>query len=730
MSLKKRRNGMKIAIVYNCDFQNVINPFGIPNKERIGQNTIKRISNALKASGHHVKAIEGDKDLINKLEEFMPRVLKGEQPGLVFNLSYGIQGQARYTHVPSILEMVGIPYVGSGPLAHGMALDKVVAKTVFKQHSLLTPDFTVVDSWENMNCDLPYPLIVKPRNEAVSFGVRIVNNEKELQQAVQDIEKEFQQSALVEQFIKGREINVGLIGNNPAEALMPVELVFGGNGPPIYTYEDKTHRSARKTGYNCPASISKKQIAKAQSIARKAFEALGCYDFARVDMRLDKKGNFYILEVNSLPSLGEHSSYIVGAKHQGLDLTGVINRLVEAASARYFGIPKPQQLNLKNADSGSLILNFLTHRRDQIERQIAAWTNINSRTYDPIGIRESLHKLSSSLESIGLKPVKEFTDNPFVKTWETNAGFTNGTLLIGHLDVPLGRGVPRQAFRRDPEWLYGEGIGLSRAPLVMVEFVLRGLKHIRRLRNLPLGVLYYTDEGHDCEYSAEIIRVSASKAKQILVLRAGNLGNKIVTQRRGQRKYSLRVETYPRRIGKANKNPEVLHWVCAKIEKLARLSSRKDRVAVAASNIKTTSFPMLLPHRIAVTLLLSYPEQRLAEAVEKQMRDILGKGEAKWELEMLSDRPPMKPSRGNQRLARELKEVAEKWDIPLDKESSVWPTIAGLVPESTPVLCGLGPISKQLYTPQEAVQRISILQRTLLLAEFLVRQLEKIKKHD
>jgi len=129
---------------------------------------------------------------------------------------------------------------------------------------------------------------------------------------------------------------------------------------------------------------------------------------------------------------------------------------------------------------------------------------------------------------------------------------------------------------------------------------------------------------------------------------------------------------------------------------------------------------MLLPHRIAVTLLLSYPDQRLADGVEKKMRDILGKGEAKWELEILSDRPPMKLSRGNQKLARELKEVADKWEIPLDQESSVWPTIAGLVPETTPVVCGLAPISKQLYTPQEAVQRISILQRTLLLAEFLV----------
>jgi D-alanine-D-alanine ligase len=371
-----------------------------------------------------------------------------------------------------------------------------------------------------------------------------------------------------------------------------------------------------------------------------------------------------------------------------------------------------------------LIFNFLTQRRDQIERQIAVWTNISSRTYDQVGIRESLNKLNDSLHTIGLKSVKGFTNNPFVKTWETNAGFANGTLLIGHLDVPLGREVPRQSFHRAAEWVYGEGVGLSRAPLVMVEFVLRGLKYIRGLRNLPLGILYYTDEGHDCDCSAEIIRQAASKAKQVLVLRAGNPGNKIITQRRGQRKYVLRVEATPRRIGRANKKPEVLHWVCSKIEKLSKLSSRKERIAVAASNIKTTSFPMLLPHRIVVTILVSYPERKLAESIEKQMLRILGKGEAKWELEILSDRPAMKLSRGNRRLARELKEVADKWDIPLEQESSVWPTIAGLVPESTRVVCGLGPVSKQLYTPQEAVERISIMQRTLLLAEFLTRRLE------
>lgn len=117
---------MKVAVIYNRQSKSVINLFGIPNRERYGLASIRRIVTGLKKGGHHVIALEGDKDLVDNLEKFMPRVMKGERPGLAFNLSYGIQGQARYTHVPSMLEMVGIPYVGSGPLAHSLALDKNV----------------------------------------------------------------------------------------------------------------------------------------------------------------------------------------------------------------------------------------------------------------------------------------------------------------------------------------------------------------------------------------------------------------------------------------------------------------------------------------------------------------------------------------------------------------------------------------------------------------------------
>jgi D-alanine-D-alanine ligase len=712
---------MKVAIVYNRQSQRVINLFGTPNREKYGLAAIKRISDSLKKGGHQVTALEGDKDLIDKLEEFMPRVIKGERPGMVFNLSYGIQGQARYTHVPGMLEMIGLPYVGSGPLAHSLALDKVVSKMIFVQHGLPTADFAVL---EDVNFDMPeleFPLIVKPKNEAVSFGIQIVKTEKELRAAADLIFQEFAQPVLAEQYIAGREINVGLLGNNPTEALPTAEILFGEGGPQIYTYEDKTRKSGRTIDVECPAKLSKELTEEAQRVARRAFEVLGCFDCARVDMRLDDQNNLYILEVNSLPSLGMHGSYVQGAAAVGLDFPDLVNRLVEVAAARYFGVPHPPELSPKAGTQGDRIVSFLSANRDRLERETRDWTRVRSRTADPVGIHEAVGKLEDELTELGFKPNKELTDSRVAWTWTTPGGFGGGTLLVGHLDVPLETEVVTPIDRREPEWLYGEGIGSSRAPLVSMLFALRALRRVRRLRKRPIGILYYGDEGRDCRYSSEIIRQAMAEARHVIVLRPGNIGDHMVVARRGQRQYRVTIEGVPLRLGKPSKQPEPLPWAFEKLQACAKLSSRKDRIAVATIDLRTTHMPMLLPNRVSCTLLVSYPNEKVANEIEEQIRTILqGKG-IRSKIERLSSRPPMKERRANLRLANALTAVAAEWEIPLKRESSVWPSVAGLAPASTGVVCGLGPVARNIYTPDESVDRISLMQRTLLLAEFLAK---------
>ena len=713
---------MKIAVVFNRGTGNVINLFGMPNREKIGLKTIGRLVSALKAGGHQVVAMEGDKDLVERLESFMPRVVKGERPGLVFNVSYGVQGQARYTHVPSILEMVGIPYVASGPLAHSLCLDKVVTKMILRQHGLPTPDFAVLHTPDAEVSDLTYPLIVKPKNEAVSFGLKVVADETEMRAAAKVIFDEFRQPVLVEQFIEGREVNVGLLGNDPPDAFPPVELLFGEGGPAIYTYEDKTGQSGRSVSHACPAPIGDELTAAAQDIARRAFVAVGCYDCARVDMRLDAGGRLSILEINSLPSLGEHGSYLVGAEHVGLDFGRFINRLVEVASARYYGTPSPPTLT-PSSDPSAHATMFITARRDRMERRLADWVRLQSRTADPLGMQKGFQELSALFGDLGLREVPELSDDGVVATWQTKAGLDDGVLLIGNLDVPVEHQFPAQAFRRDPEWLHGEGIGTSRAPLVMLEYALRALRSLRRLPQIPLGVLYYADEGQDACYSADEIRAAAARAREVLVLQPGLDPDKVVLQRRGQRTFQLRVETESMWLGRAFRKPDALRWTWRKLEEIAGVSSQPDRIAVATTSLRTERHPLHLPHRVTADIVETYPTTTTGDTVARKMRAILGKGGPSWELVTSTTRPPFVERPTGRRLAGELARVASNLDFTLERGSSAGPSVAGLVPGDKACVCALGPVARGLRTPQEAVKRITLVQRTLLLAEFLASRL-------
>ena len=717
---------MKIAVVYNRESKKVINLFGVPNREKYGVKAIKRITDGLKSGGHQVIAFEGDKDLIDNLENFMPQVLKGERPGLVFNLSYGIQGQARYTHVPSILEMVGIPYVGSGPLAHSLALDKVVAKMIFKQNGLPTPDFAVLKNRDFPLPDLEFPLIVKPKNEAVSFGLTIVNDEKELREAADVIFDKFDQDVLAERYVEGREINVGILGNNPPEAFLPAELIFGEDGPAIYTYQDKTHKSGREINVQCPADLSEELSKKAQDIAIEAFNSLGCFDCARIDMRLDENENIFILEINSLPSLGEHGSYVAAANAMGMDFTALVNRLVDVASARYFGTPSPPHITTRTTDPATKIFSYITQHRDEMETRLKSWCELASRSSDLVGKQLLIKNLDKRLQRILMQDVPELTDGKNVWSWETKKGFQGGTLIVNQVDVPFESHAQYQGFRKDPEWIFGGGIGCVAAPLTVLEFTLRSLRSIRKLRSLPLGVLCYGDEGMDCRYSTSTIQKAIENASEVIVLRPGNVGGNAMRERRGQRKYILAVEGKPFRLGKATRYPEVLRVTMQKIEDISRLSSRKHRIAVSMVDIKANSFPMLLPHQIRITLLTSFPTKKAGDELEEQMNSILETfKKIKWSLELISDRPPMKTRKTKNPLLDSLANVANQWEIPFGLDSSVWPSVGGLVKPGTPVICGMGPAVKNMYTSRESVERISIIQRTLLLSQHLIGKLGK-----
>ncbi|MFH1718228.1 MAG: ATP-grasp domain-containing protein [Planctomycetota bacterium] len=331
---------MRIAVVRNRNKDGIVNSLGQPSPEIYGKRSVQRVVDALRAGGHTVACFEGDKRLIANLEEFMPPA-PGLVPasGMVFNMSYGIQGESRYTHVPAMLEMAGIPYTGSSPLGHALSLDKLIAKGLMRDVGVPTPRFCVMKRPDERVDGLRFPLIVKPRRESTSYGLRCVHNQKQLEDAVLAVLTQYQQEALVEEYIDGREVCIGLLGNDSIEFLPPVELDFDGRELHTLTWEDKYHKSHDEPTKICPARLSEELATRLCELSLATFRACHCKDYARVDIRIDPHGNPFVLEINSMASLGAGGAFVLAATKAAYSLESLISRIVDITHHRYFGVP-------------------------------------------------------------------------------------------------------------------------------------------------------------------------------------------------------------------------------------------------------------------------------------------------------------------------------------------------------------------------------------------------------
>lgn len=334
---------MKIAVVRNRKNERVINRFGRPCPEIYGRKSVQRVLDALRAAGHEAKAVEGDGALVSRLANYIPSDIDGKPTGLVFNMAYGIQGDCRYTHVPAMLEMAGVPYTGSAPMGHALCLDKVLTKILMRREGVPTPDWMIAD---RPHCDpgaLTFPLIVKPRHESTSFGLRIVHDGQALKDAIENILDTYRQSALVETYIDGQEVNIGLLGNDPVEAMPPVELDFGGRTLKLDTWDDKYHKRDDEPQKRCPARVTPVLDRQLKRIAAETFRLTHCRDYARVDIRIDQAGRPFVLEINSMASLGLGGSYVHAASRLGMDFEALVGRIVDVAHRRYFGRAAPRE---------------------------------------------------------------------------------------------------------------------------------------------------------------------------------------------------------------------------------------------------------------------------------------------------------------------------------------------------------------------------------------------------
>ncbi len=324
---------MKIGLTYNVKSEYVFQPGDPPdaNAEFDHDDTIGVIEHAITSGGHEVVRIGNAKALLQQMERV-------QTLDLIFNIAEGTGGRNRESQVPIILDMLHVPFVGADGLTLGLTLDKVMTKKILVAEGIPTPKFTelrdVSASWK---VDLTYPLIVKPRCEGSSKGGRktsLVNTPEELAKQAQWLIDTYHQPALVEEFIEGREFTVAVIGNDPPEAQLVVQIRLDGQldlGRLFYTFE---HIRAG-ADYVCPAPIDAALTKRLQEVAVKTYEAVESKDFGRVDIRVDRHDQPYVLEINPLPSLSTEDVFMLLSKIKGISYATTINRIVDAALVRH-----------------------------------------------------------------------------------------------------------------------------------------------------------------------------------------------------------------------------------------------------------------------------------------------------------------------------------------------------------------------------------------------------------
>ncbi|RWE31083.1 MAG: ATP-grasp domain-containing protein [Mesorhizobium sp.] len=327
---------MRIAVVWNSERTGVISRFGQTCYEGFDRETIESVAAALQEEGHETLICEGDKDLLPRLERFMPQD-KVRPSGIAFNMTYGIQGECRLAHVPAMLEMAGVPYTGSNPLGHGIALDKVTTKRLIRDCGIPTPRFSVIRHSDEDIGDLKFPIVVKPRHESDSCGVLLVHDPVQLRRGAEVVFTKYRQEALLEEYIEGREIWVSLLGNEEPNVLPLVEHDFTDCNTSIMTWDMK-HALAGPPQRICPAQLESSLIAMLREISIRTFRVCQCRDYARIDLRIDRSGQPFVLEINSMPGLGSSDTYGVAATIGGHNFSSLVNRILDIAHTRYFGI--------------------------------------------------------------------------------------------------------------------------------------------------------------------------------------------------------------------------------------------------------------------------------------------------------------------------------------------------------------------------------------------------------
>lgn len=713
---------LKIALMYNknkIDPSDVINISDIPTQEFYSSKTIERVAKSLEKGGHTVKLIEANMHAIDEMHDFMPKVMDGDRPGLVFNMAYGLQGHNRYTHVPALLEMLGVPYLGSGPEAHAIVQDKVMTKLVLQRNHIPTPGFWVFSNHTDKIDDVIFPVIVKPTSESTSMGMKVVDNWDDLRAAVKEEIEKYHQDALVEQFIPGREFAVGLLGNADSVEVLPiVEIDLQGDPNKIQTKSDKVEKPLDKI---CPANLTKEQVDEMKRLCILSYKKLGIHDFCRVDFRMDKDGHIYILELNSMASLGSTGSFVYAAKTAGYTYESLINKLLDVAVIRYFGespTRSPQMDASENVRSQPLRIAARSYLRSHLRTTIdllQELCKINTSIRNVENINRMGSILSKRLTHLGFSEhIHRQFDIGDIRYFTNHEGEKNDVLLISHLDTPYTTRDFAQ-FREEKAKLFGSGIAESKGGISVMLSALQALRFSKKLRKIRCGVLLTSDDSLGGQYAKPLIESYSKSAKYVIGLKWGALDGGIITSASGRDEFKIHISNIT-----DSTNPtisELIPIVCKKIISINKLSKKGNAIRIVSIDGQTSYGHS--PDHVSISLYTTFKNKSEGNDVEREIKSILKKQEnMKLDIQISKGvrRDPYPESTNTKKLYEIIKEMAERLEIKIKSNHRSMSSDISHVPQNISSLEGLGPIGGEFRSSNEYILKDSLIDRALLLS--------------
>ncbi len=318
---------MKVALTFNLKKKEE----GLPldyYSEFDSPETIEAISSALCAKGHTVDKI--DVDGCTVLSYF-----KKNPVDIVFNIAEGKNSRFRESEIPALLDSLGVPYTGSNTFSLALAMNKALTKKILLAEGIPTPAFQIFKKGtEKLDESLQFPLIVKPNYEGSAKGINranVVINKEALYSKVKETINLYKQEALVEEFIEGKELTVGILENGKTTIFPVLEIDFSSclkSGEYFYSWRMKEYQGNINLGltptFYCPGRLDKEVERQVKETALRTHHAVGCFGVSRTDIRLSRDNIPYVLEINPLPGLNPHESnlpfmaYAVGMKYEDL----------------------------------------------------------------------------------------------------------------------------------------------------------------------------------------------------------------------------------------------------------------------------------------------------------------------------------------------------------------------------------------------------------------------------